>query len=545
VSLLREIAQRLDAWVNPVAGLGDPATDKGANWSFQPRSRISDEVLARAYEQDDVVATVASAVPDAELGRGYEIDSATDGRLHALEEGFDALGYPTARDVFRSARTWEELFGGAAILIGAQDGRRVEEPLDEGRVRRVDFLLDLDPRECRPDVSYQGAGRPTHYRVQVGGYGRLVHASRLIVFPGLPLPRRERRVNHGWGASRVRRAWEAIQDFHASWAGARHQLVDGSQPVWRIKDLAQMIAGGQSDAIRERVRLAEYTRSVTRAILLDHDNEAFERRDASMTGLAPVLDQNFVRLALAIQIPVEVLLGRAPAGLNSAGTFPLQLWYGRVEGDRDLSLRPRVERAVDVLARSLEGPFAGRPPDDWKLVLRPLGQTTDREDAEVDEIRIRTLGAAVDRFPDARAEAEAKARAYLDLGPATVAVPALVEPERGAPRLQPPPAAPSTETEGIPTSSPGVEQEAPPRRPERDLTPENAVGVDPNAALNGAQVSSMLEIVNLVASRQLPRDMGVRLIASAFPLTEQEADALLGETGRTWFLAVQPDDPGA
>lgn len=65
---------------------------------------------------------------------------------------------------------------------------------------------------------------------------------------------------------------------------------------------------------------------------------------------------------------------------------------------------------------------------------------------------------------------------------------------------------------------------------------------DPAAALNGAQVSSMLEIVTAVAERKLPRATGVAIITSAFPLTAAQAEAVMGEVGRTFF-AEAPAPP--
>jgi len=61
---------------------------------------------------------------------------------------------------------------------------------------------------------------------------------------------------------------------------------------------------------------------------------------------------------------------------------------------------------------------------------------------------------------------------------------------------------------------------------------------DPAAALNGAQVSSMLEIVTAVAERKLPRATGVAIITSAFPLTADQAEAVMGEVGVTFFAEV-------
>lgn len=63
----------------------------------------------------------------------------------------------------------------------------------------------------------------------------------------------------------------------------------------------------------------------------------------------------------------------------------------------------------------------------------------------------------------------------------------------------------------------------------------------PTISLNGAQVTSLLEIVNQIAAREIPRDTGVELIMAAFALSREDADRIVGEVGRTFF-AANPGD---
>jgi hypothetical protein len=67
---------------------------------------------------------------------------------------------------------------------------------------------------------------------------------------------------------------------------------------------------------------------------------------------------------------------------------------------------------------------------------------------------------------------------------------------------------------------------------------------DAAAALNGAQVSSLLEIVTAVAQGQLPRASGVAMLLAAFPLTADQAESVMGEVGRS-FVISPPEAPAA
>ena len=62
-------------------------------------------------------------------------------------------------------------------------------------------------------------------------------------------------------------------------------------------------------------------------------------------------------------------------------------------------------------------------------------------------------------------------------------------------------------------------------------------------ALNGAQVSSLLEIVQAVASGQLPRESALGMIRIAFGLTDTQAADALGPVGKTWFAPPPVPNP--
>lgn len=440
--------RRADAWVNTIAGLGPGTDDRSQAWQFVPSNQLSWDVLASAFEDDDVVAAGASRVPDAIVGRGFSVES-DEVDPDVLADVNDTLTDADKLDAlaaYHRALIWEQLFGGAAILLGADDGRPVEEPLDERAVDQVHFLLDLDPREVTPHqaaISLQ----PSHYRVQVGAYSRLVHRSRLVIFDGLPLPRRERQRRQGWGASRIERAWDVIKQYHASWAAANHALTDSAQAIYRIKGLADMIVAGQESVIRTRVALTNMMRSLARAIILDKDEEDFEYKNSSMTGVADVLEQRYQRLAQAFEMPVTVLVGMSPAGLNATGESDVRNWYDRIDQHRGRYFTPRLARTVRLVLRSRSGPTRGFVPRDWTIEYPSLWLETEREDAEVDKIRLETLKAAVDLGVEKEA-AVARARDVLEISggrrKSTVArTPTLVQPVQASAPVEQSPTSPT------------------------------------------------------------------------------------------------------
>lgn len=63
---------------------------------------------------------------------------------------------------------------------------------------------------------------------------------------------------------------------------------------------------------------------------------------------------------------------------------------------------------------------------------------------------------------------------------------------------------------------------------------------DPAAALNGAQIASLKEIVLAVGAREIPREVGLEMIVAAFPIDRAKAEAIMGPVGRTFFASEEP-----
>ena len=49
--------------------------------------------------------------------------------------------------------------------------------------------------------------------------------------------------------------------------------------------------------------------------------------------------------------------------------------------------------------------------------------------------------------------------------------------------------------------------------------------------MNGAQVTSMVDVVSSVSAGEIPRDTGIKILETAFGLTHEVAEELLGDAG--------------
>jgi hypothetical protein len=62
--------------------------------------------------------------------------------------------------------------------------------------------------------------------------------------------------------------------------------------------------------------------------------------------------------------------------------------------------------------------------------------------------------------------------------------------------------------------------------------------VSPTASLNGAQVTALMQVIQQVVMGALPRSSGIGILTAAFGLSDQQAEAIMGEAGRGFIPAV-------
>lgn len=304
-------------------------------------------------------------------------------------------------DRFTEALEYARAYGGAGIILGADDGSsNLRKPLNEDNIKSVKWLNVLTRTELYPISYYNDPmapkyGEPEVYRIQPDSttwnsekptpeaMSKMVeiHESRLILFYGNRTSRRHVLNEQGWGDSVFVRVQDVLRDFDMSWAGAGILLHDFAQAIFKIKGLAEAMAGNEDDLIRERIQMLDYGRSVARAAVLDAE-EDFERKTTNMTGYPEMLEKFSLRLAAAADMPVSLLMGQAPAGLNATGDSDIRFFYDRVKARQNKVLKPALERLFRLMMLAKEGPCEGVEPEQWSIKFNPLWQQTDKEQAD-------------------------------------------------------------------------------------------------------------------------------------------------------------------
>lgn len=510
---LGEAMVRMDAWYSELTGTGSTS---GRNaYAFRPDARLDDATLEALFHGDPFAAQICSAVPEEGLRKGYAValgDADADARLAAR---LAALG---ANALLAEAWTWGRCYGGAMLWVGADDGQRPELPLDPARIKSVPFLTVLSKRELTPerwgtDPASPYLGLPEVYYIQrVGGaevQTARVHASRLIRFDGVLTARHLRAANQGWAYSELQRVLTVLTQFNGAFAAVGTLLQDSSQGVFSLKGLMDLVTADKEDVVRKRMRLMELTRGPGRPIMIDADTEKFERVEVgALSGVAQIADKFMLLLAGAARIPVTILMGQSPAGLNATGDSDIRWFYDRVASMQKNMLQSRIERLVRLLCLAQDGPTGGRLPP-ISVEFASLYQMTPGEEAD-----LRSKQATTDV-------------AYIDKG-------VLTAEEVAISRF--PAAGWSAKTT--------IDLDV--RRAAQDADATGAAAGDPSAPAalpagpDPEHAQGVADVIERVASRAIDRTAGVGMLQTMYGLAPDQAETVMGETGKSYFTTPEP-----
>lgn len=432
-----DAAVRFDAWQNALTGIGNALTDKRMSTTFDLEI-ILPEYAEQLWRGDDLAARIVETWPNEMLRQGYDVTVAEDdssetdesyvdaasrgdgaawvtrkrARMDAKKKGeklqdlvtkkLEELG---ANEAFHKALCYRRAYGGGAILLGANDGvADLQLPLKEDAVSSIDFLTVLEPRELMPLYYYADPRAPKFgqvaiYQLQTIAPGapmpseknfgitlQRVHESRLIVFMGSRVTRRvTNEAVAGWGDNVFTRCNRVLSDFNVSWASAGILVHDFAQAIFKIKGLAEAMAMDKDDLLKIRMRAVELSRSTARAVLIDSE-EDFKREQTPVAGLPELLDRFMSRLAAAADMPLTLLMGQSPGGLNATGDSDVRFFYDRVSSAQERDLRPALERLIRLILISM----GGDEPDQWGVEFRPLWQATEKEQADARFVQAQT-----------------------------------------------------------------------------------------------------------------------------------------------------------
>ena len=270
---------KLDGWEDEIKSAvtyrSNFAPNRGNVGSFYMPFALDRAILEALYRGDGFSRKVVD-IPAEEMTREWIIIEGDKG------EAMDEMNRLGCKAVFRDALRWDRLFGGSVILMGIEDGGGLDSPLSEGNIERIAFLrvyernqLSFDKNDLDENPESERYGLPSRYKIKnnSGTTTFKVHHTRLLIFDGADTTPSTRHNQQGWGDSVLQAVFRELQHYGMSKVYSMSMLRDFVQTILKLANLAELIASGQGDAVKNRLELMDLARSALNTIIVDGDED--------------------------------------------------------------------------------------------------------------------------------------------------------------------------------------------------------------------------------------------------------------------------------
>lgn len=394
--------------VNPLTGAGTGADHSTAS-IFQP-TRIYYQTPLEVLLVESWTARHAVSMPvDDQFITWREFVSEQDATNEAMAEAEDRHRVTTQlAKVMRAARQ----FGtGVLVMMTKETGGDLTQPLIPERIRpgdltalRVFNRFEVTCRDRSWDLMDPNYGRPEFYDLFPRRGGRImggtaaVHHSRVLRFDGLTANTDSgySAYDWDWGMPSLVPIMTALLQDQVFVSAIAHLGQEASIPILKIAGLGESRAGLASAADPDAPDVEQIgaqlnrIKSVFRLLMMDKDNEDFERVAVAFSGIANVMDKFVGRVAAAAQIPETRMMGRSPAGLNATGESDMENYVAMIESERERLLTPQLAPLDMVLARDCG--LAEPPEFEWGTLM----ERTPADEAETAKLKAEAVKIATD-----------------------------------------------------------------------------------------------------------------------------------------------------
>jgi phage-related protein (TIGR01555 family) len=391
--------QKRDAYENENSGFGGSSDPVNVSL-FNVPSLLSHQCLADLYRHDWVSRKIVDMLAEDTTSKWIDVQTGDADINKATNERQDELN---VKDNFQVALKWARLFGGAAIIIGAVDGRKPSQPLNEDNIREINTLTVLDrwqlwiassfndplqPNFGKPELySLQPLSRGQGYLSKLLGFVRtnkIIHASRVIRLDGNLIPDRSLITNSGWHDSVLISAHEAIKHYGIGQHSLATLFQDFVTKVFKTPGLADLILSDEGNlGLQGRLdTLNKYVSTVGLAAI--GDEEEYDKKQTTVAGLDKLIDKVIDALAGATNYPRSRFFTQQLGKLAGAEQESKK-YFQFAESYQECRLRDPINRMLRLLFLDKSFVTNGREPEEWEFKFNSLQVMDDNEKADVRE----------------------------------------------------------------------------------------------------------------------------------------------------------------
>ncbi|MHB8284090.1 MAG: DUF1073 domain-containing protein [Caulobacteraceae bacterium] len=187
--------------------------------------------------------------------------------------------------------------------------------------------------------------------------GQTVDASRLLTFVSREMPDILKPAYSFGGLALSQIAKPYIDNWLRARQSASDLLHSFSTPVLKT-NMEAVLGGGVGAAVASffgRLRMFNDTRDNRGIMAIDKDTEEFLNVTTPLSGVDKLVAQAQEQMASVYGIPLVILLGITPSGLNASSDGEVRTFYAWVKSQQEQFFRPHLTTCLEILQLNLFG----------------------------------------------------------------------------------------------------------------------------------------------------------------------------------------------
>lgn len=306
----------------------------------------------------------------------------------------DELEKFDVRALFRKASEVDGFFGRSQIFIDLGDNVNSDEL---GKPLIVNAKIGKDKvkalRVIEPFWSYPGDYESTN-PLAAGFYKprtwfvmtSTVHHTRMLTMVGREMPDMLKPAYSFGGLAMS----QMIKPYVDNWLRTRQSVSDllhSFSTMVLATDMQVVLAGGGADDLIRRAQLFNQTRDNRGLMTINKESEELTSVATPLGSVDKLQAQAQEQIASISGIPLVVLLGVTPSGLNASSDGEIQVFYDRIKAYQERIFRSPLATIIELLQLNMDGKNDGdigfefvdlwEAPDAEKAVARASDGDTD------------------------------------------------------------------------------------------------------------------------------------------------------------------------
>ena len=281
-------------------------------------------------------------------------------KLHAIEAEFKRLGVQAA---FCKAAEQDGFYGRSQIYLDTGDTLRPDElskPLVDNvskiSIGKLKAIRVIEPIWTYPNrYNADNPLREDYYKPQSWFVmGQEIHDSRLLTFISRQTPDILKPAYAFSGLSLT----QILMPYVNNWLRTRQSVSDilHSFSVFVLEtDMSSILNGGAGVAEQARFELFNTVRDNSGILAINKDTEAFKNVAVPLGSLDHLQSQAQEHQASCTGIPLTVMFGITPSGLNASSASDLDIFYSWISSQQTNLFTPPLSRLLNIVQLSLFG----------------------------------------------------------------------------------------------------------------------------------------------------------------------------------------------